>query len=196
MKILAVEDDPVAQMLLESALKFLGHEPILVSDGEAAWNVLREGGVRAVVSDWLMPGINGLELCRRVRSRTGDYVYFILLTQQSATDANQNEAVEAGVDDFLSKPVNPRELWMRLRVAERILGYTLQVQQLESFLPICSYCHNVRDDKNYWQKIEAYMHERSGTQFSHGVCPVCVEKHIRPMMLAAGITDYPPAESS
>lgn len=189
MKILAVEDDPVAQLLLESALKYLGHDPILVADGEQAWAALRDGTVRVVVSDWLMPGIDGLELCRRVRARAGDYVYFILLTQQSANEANQDAAVEAGVDDFLTKPVVPRDLWMRLRVAERILGYTQQVRQLESFIPICSYCKNVRSDQNYWQQIETYMHSRAGTKFSHGVCPDCVEIHVRPMLRAAGIDD-------
>lgn len=189
MKILTVEDDSVAQLLLESALRYLGHEPIVVANGEAAWAALKDKSVRVVVSDWLMPGTDGLELCRRVRARGEDYIYFILLTQQSANEANQSAAVEAGVDDFLTKPVNPRELWMRLRVAERILGYTQQVQQLESFLPICSYCKNVRSDKNYWQQIESYLHTHSGTKFSHGVCPECVEKHVRPMLRAAGIDD-------
>jgi sigma-B regulation protein RsbU (phosphoserine phosphatase) len=189
MKILTVEDDPVAQLLLESALKYLGHEPVLATDGESAWAALRDRTVRLVVSDWLMPGMDGLELCRRIRARSGEYVYFILLTQQSANEENQNAAVEAGVDDFLTKPVNPRELRMRLRVAERILGYTQQVSQLESFLPICSYCKSVRSDQDYWQQIESYMHTHSGTKFSHGVCPQCVEIHVRPMLRAAGIDD-------
>ncbi len=189
MKILTVEDDPIAQLLLESALKYLGHEPIVAADGEAAWAALSDRTVRVVVSDWLMPGTDGLELCRRIRARGEGYVYFILLTQQSANEANQNAAIEAGVDDFLTKPVNPRELWMRLRVAERILGYTRQVRQLESFLPICSYCKNVRSDQNYWQQIESYMQSHAGTKFSHGVCPECVEKHVRPMLRAAGLDD-------
>ena len=63
------------------------------------------------------------------------------------------------------------------------------MQELESFLPICSYCKNVRNDKNYWQQIESYMQSHVGTQFSHGVCPDCVEKHVRPMLRAAGVDD-------
>ena len=194
MKILAVEDDPLTQMVLEASLRQLGHEVTVVGDGELAWERLRRGGgERVVVSDWLMPGLNGLELCGRLRAAGLDYTYFILLTQQSANEENQETALAAGVDDFLVKPVNARELRLRLRVAERILGYTRQVRQLESFLPICSYCKNVRDDKNYWQAIETYMHKHVGTDFSHGVCPECYESQVRPMMEKAGV-EVPPFE--
>lgn len=148
MKILAVEDDPLTQMVLEASLRQLGHEVTVATDGAEAWERLRQGGgERVVVSDWMMPGLSGLELCSRLRTGVLDYTYFILLTQQSASDENQETALAAGVDDFLVKPVNARELRLRLRVAERILGYTRRMRQLESFLPICSYCKNVRDDK-------------------------------------------------
>lgn len=194
MKILAVEDDPVAQLVLEASLRQLGHSVVLAADGDAAWASWRaDPDVRVIVSDWLMPGLSGLELCQAIRARSHDYVYFILLTQQSATDANHEEALKAGVDDFLVKPVNLRELRMRLRVAERILSYTKQVRQLESFLPICSYCKNVRDDQDYWQHIESYLHKHSGTNFSHGVCPECYEQQIRPMLRDTGL-DAPPYE--
>ncbi len=194
MKILAVEDDPVAQLVLEASLRRLGHNVVLAADGDAAWARLQaDSDVRVVVSDWLMPGLGGLELCKRIRERAHDYVYFILLTQQSANDANQEEALTAGVDDFLVKPINQRELRLRLRVAERILGFTKQLRQLESFLPICTYCKNVRDDQDYWQHIEAYMHKHAGTNFSHGVCPGCYENKLRPMLRDAGL-DAPPYE--
>lgn len=194
MKILAVEDDALTQMVLEASLRQLGHEVTVVADGAEAWERLRQGGgERVVVSDWMMPGLSGLELCSRLRAAGLDYTYFILLTQQTASDENQEIALAAGVDDFLVKPVNARELRLRLRVAERILGYTRRMRQLESFLPICSYCKNVRDDKNYWQGIESYMHAQSGTNFSHGVCPECYESKVRPMLAKAGI-EAPPFE--
>jgi DNA-binding response OmpR family regulator len=132
LKILAVEDDSVARAVLQAALRRLGHEVIVADTGEAAWELLQSEGVRVVVSDWMMPGIDGLELCRRVGARdTADYVYFILLTARDATSENQTAAADAGVDDFLSKPLDFPELWMRVRVAERILRYTTQVRQLE-----------------------------------------------------------------
>lgn len=181
MKILAVEDDPVARRVLHQALRKLDHEVVAAADGEEALDILVREPVRVVVSDWVMPKLDGLELCRRIRARTGvDYVYFILLTSRTADQENQREAADAGVDDFLTKPLDLNELWMRLRVAERILRFATQVQQLETFLPICSYCKKVRDDQNYWQQIESYINERTGTDFSHSVCPDCYKAVVVP----------------
>ena len=181
MNILAVEDDILARKIICRSLRRLGHEVIEAADGEEAWTRLQAGGIRVVVCDWMMPRLDGLELCRRIRARLGaDYVYFVLLTGNSASDDNQRTAAEAGVDDFLTKPLDPQEMWMRLRVAERILRYATQVSQLEAFLPICSYCKKIRDDKNYWQQIESYINKRTGTDFSHSVCPDCYQRVIVP----------------
>jgi DNA-binding response OmpR family regulator len=180
-KILAVEDDPVARAVLRQALRRLGHESIEAADGEAAWEILQTESVRVVVSDWMMPRSDGLELCRRIRGRVGtDYIYFILLTSRDATQENQTASADAGVDDFLTKPLDLTELWTRLRVAERILRYTTQVRQLEEMLPICSYCKKIRDDQNYWQQLEGYISERTGSDFSHSVCPDCYKRVVLP----------------
>jgi DNA-binding response OmpR family regulator len=180
-KILAVEDDKVARTVMRKALTRLGHEVVLASDGEEAWAALGTDSVRVIVSDWTMPRMDGLELCRRVRARTQQqYVYFILLTGNDATEENQRAAAEAGVDDFLTKPLDVTQLWTRLRVAERILRYTTQVRQLEELLPICAYCKKIRDDQNYWQQMESYINERTGSDFSHSICPDCYQRVIVP----------------
>ncbi len=180
-KILAVEDDPVARAVLHQALLHLGHEVVDARDGAQALKLLEREPVRLIVSDWMMPELDGLDLCRAVRGRVNaDYVYFILLTSQQADVDNQREAIEAGVDDFLTKPLDLQEIWMRLRVAERILRYATEVRQLEAFLPICGYCKKVRDDQNYWQQIESYINERTGTDFSHSVCPDCYQRVVLP----------------
>ncbi len=180
-KILAVEDDAVARTVLRKALQRLGHDSIEAADGEAAWQLLQNESVRVVVSDWMMPHSDGLELCRRIRARVGqDYIYFILLTSRDASEDNQRAATDAGVDDFLTKPLDLQELWTRLRVAERILRYTTQVRQLEELLPICSYCKKIRDDQNYWQQMEGYINERTGSEFSHSVCPDCYQRVVLP----------------
>lgn len=183
MKILAVEDDAVARAVLRKALQRLGHEVIEAKDGQEAWVAMEATPVRVIVSDWMMPNLNGLELCQRLRARPGaEYVYFILITANSADSTNRIAAADAGVDDFLSKPLNIEELWMRLRVAERILRYATQVQQLEELLPICSYCKKIRDDQNYWQQMEGYINERTGSEFSHSVCPDCMTNVVQPEM--------------
>lgn len=188
-KILAVEDDAVARAVLRQALRRLGHEVVEAGDGEAAWEVLQTEPVRVVVSDWMMPRADGLDLCQRIRKRAGaEYIYFILLTSRDATAENQTAAADAGVDDFLTKPLDLPELWTRLRVAERILRYTTQVRQLEEMLPICSYCKKIRDDQNYWQQLEGYISERTGSDFSHSICPNCHTRVILPQLEQLKIT--------
>jgi len=180
-KILAVEDDAVARAVLRQALRRLGHDVVEAHDGEVAWKLLETEPVRVVVSDWMMPNSDGLELCRKIRGRVGtEYLYFILLTGRDASQENQVAAADAGVDDFLTKPLDVSELWTRLRVAERILRYTTQVRQLEEMLPICSYCKKIRDDQNYWQQLEGYISERTGSDFSHSVCPDCYKRVVIP----------------
>ena len=197
MKILAVEDDAVARSVLRQALRRLGHEVIEAPDGNAAWERLRAEPVRVIVSDWMMPHSDGLDLCRRLRARVGeDYIYFILLTSRDATEENSRAAADAGVDDFLTKPLDLAELWTRLRVAERILGYTKQVRQLEELLPICSYCKKIRDDQNYWQQMEGYISERTGSDFSHSVCPDCYTRVVLPEIEKIHATQAASRESS
>ena len=195
MKILAVEDDAVSRAVLRKALRRLEHDVVEAGDGEEAWEKLQAEPVRVVVSDWMMPRTDGLDLCRRIRARPGkDYIYFILLTSRDATEENQRAAADAGVDDFLTKPLDLPELWTRLRVAERILHYTTQVRQLEELLPICSYCKKIRDDHNYLQQMEGYINERTGSEFSHSVCPDCYTRVIVPELeqLKAANAPKPP----
>jgi sigma-B regulation protein RsbU (phosphoserine phosphatase) len=181
MKILVVEDDLTTRRLLEKFLKKNEHDVHSVANGDEAWEYLQKNPERVIVSDWMMPGMDGLSLCRKIRKNPGDeYTYFILLTSVSRNKENFRNAAEAGVDDFLTKPLNPEEIWMRLRVAERILSFTSQISELESFLPICAYCKNIRNDDNYWEQIETYINDRTGTDFSHSICPKCYEKHVKP----------------
>jgi len=181
MKVLAVEDDNTSRAVLRKALEGLGHEVIEARDGEEAWSAWLVEKPRVTVSDWQMPKLDGLKLCRRLRAQQGqDYVYFILLTGSHASAHNRRAASEAGVDDFLTKPIDISALWMRLRVAERILKYTTQVNRLEEMMPMCSYCKKIRDDKNYWQQIESYINERTGTEISHSVCPECYQRVVVP----------------
>ncbi len=186
MKVLVVEDQVVAAVQLQAALRSLGREPEWAADGAAAVRALQSGEFRVVVSDWRMPGLDGLDLCRMVRERS-EYVYFILVSVSGVTRENRDAALAAGVDDFLAKPVDPDELRMRLHVAERILRFTAQVKQLESILPICGYCKKIRDDRNYWAQIEEYYSKRDGTRFSHGVCPDCYDRMVIPQLKELGI---------
>ena len=181
MKVLAVEDDEMSLSILRRSLERLGHDVIAARDGEEAWAAWLNEKPRVAVCDWQMPKLDGLKLCKRFRAQQGqDYVYFILITGAGASAQNRRAAAEAGVDDFLTKPIDISALWMRLRVAERILKYTHQVHRLEEMMPMCSYCKKIRDDKNYWQQIESYINERTGTEISHSVCPDCYQRVVVP----------------
>jgi phosphoserine phosphatase RsbU/P len=184
MNILIAEDDNVSRRILHRNLTRLGHTVSEAGNGVEAWSILQREPIRIVVSDWMMPEMSGLELCRLLRERVDTtYTYFILLTAREG-DENHREAMNAGVDDFLTKPLNREELEIRLRVAERILGYATQVRQLKELLPICMYCKKIRDDQNYWEIIEDYIHQCTGTDFSHGICPDCYEKVAVPQIEA------------
>ncbi len=176
------EDDVVSQKLLRVNLERLGHEVVTANDGAAAWTEFEREPVRIVVSDWMMPEMDGLTLCEKVRAREGtEYTYFILLTAKTGRE-NYQEAMQKGVDDFLNKPLDREELVNRLRVAERILGFAKQIRQLKELLPICSYCKRIRDDQNYWQQIESYIHNHTGSDFSHSICPECYDTVVRPQI--------------
>lgn len=192
MRILIIDDDTVSTAVLEGALRELGHEAVTATDGAAGWAALEREAFRVVVSDWRMAAPDGLELCRRLRARGGDYVFFVLVTQQSAGGGHHAQAIAAGVDDFLEKPVDLGPLSLRLRMAERMLQYERTVQELRAIVPICAYCKRVRDDHNYWQQVESYLAKHTGAQPSHGICPDCYQRIVVPEMRRFGI-EPPPA---
>ena len=132
-----------------------------------------------LISDWLMPHIDGLELCRLVRAeKRSRYVYIIFITVMEGKN-RYLQAMEAGADDFIAKPPDPDELKARLVVAERILELHYEVAQLESLLPICSYCKKIRDEDDTWMPVEDYMARQTGSDFPHGICPQCFETTVK-----------------
>jgi two-component system, cell cycle response regulator len=132
-RILIAEDDAASRLILEAALAGLGHEVVAATDGEQAWQMFQSEKVEAIISDREMPGLNGVDLCRRIRGNDdGKYIYFIFLT--SVNDkVGAAEGIRAGADDYLTKPLNRHELEARLMVASRIteLYRELANQQVE-----------------------------------------------------------------
>jgi phosphoserine phosphatase RsbU/P len=184
MKILIAEDDSVSRLILLKRLKKTGHTLFAREDGESAWNSFLVERPQLVITDWMMPKVDGLDLCRLIRAHGQEkYVYIILLTALTGKK-NYHEAMDAGADDFLNKPVDMDELTARLCVAGRILTLRTEMRQMEGLLPICSYCKRIRDEKNTWQPIEGYISNRTEATFSHGCCPSCLEKYVKPEMEA------------
>jgi putative two-component system response regulator len=121
-RVLIVEDDELSAEMLENALVQFGYEVAVAGNGHEAIDLLRTGRYRLVISDWEMPGMSGIELCRRIRQRqSSGYVYIILLTARTGT-CHVVEGLGAGADDFISKPFQPEELRVRLRAGHRVLS--------------------------------------------------------------------------
>jgi phosphoserine phosphatase RsbU/P len=174
--VLVVDDDPVLIATLKALITSTGHSVRAASNGLEAWESLQHNPAAIVISDWHMPGLDGLELCRRIRARAHQrYVYFILIT---AYGGKQQYALgmDAGADDFITKPLDLDELRARLHVADRILGLQQHLRRLEGLLPICAYCKRIRDESGAWESLEGFIGGRSEAQFSHGVCDVCEAK--------------------
>jgi sigma-B regulation protein RsbU (phosphoserine phosphatase) len=145
----------------------------------------------------MMPGLSGPDVCRLVRDRQGDAPYLILLTSRGSR-RDIVTGLDAGASDYLVKPFDTDELRARVRAGARIVelqsGLADKVAELESalgnvrrlhgLLPICAYCKAIRDDSDYWHRVEEYVAEHADVQFSHGICPKCLEAAMEAAHLA------------
>jgi DNA-binding response OmpR family regulator len=176
-RILIADDDRMSAMMLSRSLERWGFEVVVARDGASAWEHIIGGSPPALaIVDWMMPGIDGIELCRRTREAALQTpVYVILLTSRSSRQ-DLVAGLEAGADDYLTKPFDPDELRARIRVGQRTLALIANIKRLSGLLPICSYCKRIRSDQNYWEQVESYITEHSDARFSHGICPTCFDK--------------------
>ena len=191
MKVLIAEDDAVSRRILEKCVSKWGYEVLLAEDGLQAWEII-QGTLDIGVSilDWMMPGLDGTELCRRIRLLGARrYTYVIMLTAKVQHE-DLLAGLSAGADDYLTKPFDHYELRLRLVNGERIvrlegslaakieeLQHALRhVDRLQGMLPICMDCKKVRDDGDYWQHIDHYLIENTDADITHSLCPECLAK--------------------
>ncbi|HSZ37845.1 MAG TPA: diguanylate cyclase [Acidimicrobiales bacterium] len=120
MRILVADDDPTSRLLLKAMVTKLGHECVVAEDGSSAWDVLASGGIDVLLTDWMMPGVDGPELCRRVRNDVGGGYIYIVLTTGLDNPEDVLEGMSAGADDYLTKPVDRFAVQTRLVAAERV----------------------------------------------------------------------------
>ena len=173
MRILIAEDDPVSRTVLRQALDALGHEVTDAADGSEAWEAFQKSPAEMVVTDWMMPVMDGPTLCRHIREvKTSHYVYVVFL---SILDGKTRylEAMDSGADDFLHKPLDKEQLKARLRVAERILGLHREIAQLRGALRFCPGCKSYCDDHGHWGPIEKLLDPALHTEITPRICPDC-----------------------
>jgi CheY-like chemotaxis protein len=256
MNILIVDDIATNRKLLRVTLEAEGHSTLEAADGVEALQILARETVDAVISDILMPNMDGFRLCHEIRKSERLHVLpFIIYTATYTSPDDMKLAQAVGADKYLMKPtptadvldalrevmdkkaVRPvpsapaveetyvlqqysqtlvhkleeknielkdalgklqraherivelnsdlelrvQERTAELQTANRELSLTLsEVKVLNALLPICSYCKKIRDDKDYWQSVEVYISKHTDAQFTHGICPECNEKVVKP----------------
>jgi DNA-binding response OmpR family regulator len=197
MRILIAEDDPVSHRLLELTLIKWGYDVVATCDGAQAWEALQqENAPQLAILDWMMPALDGLQICRMARETPATKSIYIILLTAKGEKSDLVEGLASGANDFVTKPFNREELRARVQVGARMVELQRslanhvkelqealsQVKQLQGILPICSHCKKIRDDQNSWQKVEEYVSEHSEAQFSHGICPDCYASIVEPKL--------------
>src|SRR5689334_9079662 len=170
MQILIAEDDPISRRMLEATLDKWGHKVSAVEDGAAAWKILdTDNALQLAVLDWMMPTMDGLEVCRKVRGSVRQRACYLILLTAKGRKEDIISGLEAGADDYVTKPFDREELRARINVGLRIVELQSQLgdrvreleeamvreKQLVGLLPICSYCKKIRDDQNYWTAVDS-----------------------------------------
>jgi sigma-B regulation protein RsbU (phosphoserine phosphatase) len=198
MNVLVVDDEPDIIIILRRYLENHGLGVLTAHNGREALEILHNSDVRLVITDRMMPEMDGLTLCRSIRaSDLSGYVYVILLTVRGRKE-DIVDGINAGADDYVTKPFNFEELKVRVDSGLRVLALEQslhekikeeeilvgelkaaldQVNKLSGMLPICATCKKIRDDKGYWNKIETYICEHSEAKFTHGMCPDCAKEY-------------------
>ena len=194
MQVLIADDDLTYCRTLEVLLRKWGYEPIVTCDGDQAWKILQAPQApQLAILDWMMPGKDGVDICRLVRQASpAKPTYIILLTSKERKE-DIVSGLDAGADDYMTKPFEREELRARVQAGARILKLQMelasrvkelqealdQIKTLEGILPICMYCKKIRNDQNYWQQVDIYISQHSKAEFTHGLCPECLEKYYK-----------------
>ena len=200
MRVLVAEDDFTSRKILETVLAKWGYDVAAACDGDEAWQALRQPEApELAVLDWMMPGMDGVEVCRKVRAvETAKPPYIIILT----TRGERNDVVEglgAGANDYVTKPFDSDELHARIEVGRRVVELQSaladrvrqlqealeKVKTLRGLVPICCQCKKVRDDQGYWTQVEVYVSEHSEAEFSHSL--IIIRWLLRRVVVLLGI---------
>jgi DNA-binding response OmpR family regulator len=191
--VLLADDDKLTLNVLNDTLTRAGYDVLTATDGDQAWKKLQESEVQVAILDWIMPGMEGVEICRRAADEPKlANRYFILLTGKSSAE-DLVAGLQSGASDYLRKPFDETELLARVEVGVRFVELQRkladrvqeletalkQVRRLEGLLPICSYCKRIRNEQDYWERVDAYISQHANVRFSHNICPECYEKHVR-----------------
>jgi sigma-B regulation protein RsbU (phosphoserine phosphatase) len=199
LQVLVADDEPVSRTVVGAMLKKAGYPVIYAPDGEQAWKLLdTDDPPSLALLDWEMPGLQGPEVVQRLRARESQTPTYVILLTSRDTSADIVQGLRAGADDYVTKPANEDELIARVNVGTRVVQLQTalaervrsleealaNVRALQTLLPMCAYCKSIRNDQNYWEKVETYFTQHSNVSFTHSYCPNCYERFVRPELEA------------
>ena len=199
LRVLVADDEGVSRTVVGAMLKKAGYPVVFANDGEQAWRELDSDNPPALaLLDWEMPGLQGPEIVQRIRSKQLQSPTYVILLTGRDSSADIVQGLRAGADDYVTKPANEDELIARVSVGARVVQLQsaladrvrsleealANVKALQTLLPMCAYCKSVRNDHNYWEKVETYFTQHSNVAFTHSYCPNCYERFVRPELEA------------
>ena len=197
LQVLVADDEPVSRTVVGAMLKKAGYIVHVANDGDQAWSQLDGENPPAIaLLDWEMPGLAGPEVVSRIRGRKVPTPTYVILLTSRDSSADIVAGLKAGADDYVIKPADQDELIARVNVGARVVQLQsalaervrsleealANVKALQTLLPMCAYCKAIRNDQNYWEKVETYFHDHSGVSFSHSYCPNCYERFVKPQL--------------
>lgn len=206
LRVLVADDEPVSRTVVGAMLRKAGYAVTYAPDGEEAWQLLDAADPPSLaLLDWEMPGLQGPEIVQKLRSKSAATPTYLILLTSRDSQADIVQGLRAGADDYVTKPANEDELIARVNVGARVVRLQAaladrvrsleealaNVKALQTLLPMCAYCKSVRNDQNYWEKVETYFTQHSGVSFTHSYCPTCYERYVRPELEA--LEDSQPA---
>jgi DNA-binding response OmpR family regulator len=185
-RVLIAEDDATSRRRLERVLQSWGYDVLTARDGREALELYRSRRPQIALLDWLMPELDGVDVCREMRAAPAGEATQVILVSSRSERSDVVEALESGADGHLAKPWRNEELRAHLTVAERLLKRQATLEgrltELElareaglpgGVLGMCSYCRRVRASDDQWVSLERYLFEHTAIRFSHGICPGC-----------------------
>jgi len=190
MRILIAEDDFTSRTVLAGVLTKNGYDVVITVDGVEAWNALRQSDApKMAILDWMMPNMDGLEVVRRVRTQQTERLPYLIMLTTKGEKTDIIAGLEAGANDYLTKPFDAGELRARVEVGRQLVAMQEvladkieelrkaleQIKTLRGIVPICANCKKIRDDQGYWNQVEEYVRDHSEAEFSHSICPDCMK---------------------
>lgn len=188
MKVLIADDEMVSRTVLEGHLQYWGYDPVCVEHGRDALEVLKGPDAPPIaVLDWMMPYMSGPEVCQAIRDLKRQIPPYLILVTARSDKRDIVRGLQAGAQDYITKPCDAHELQARIGVARGMVETQLllaqriseleeatrQIRQLRGLLPICCRCKKVRADDGYWSEVETYITRHTEATFSHSLCPDC-----------------------